>query len=104
MFQNDRLNDQLKDNSQFDHSDVKNIWFEFGRRRYPEESWNLDFNNDDYLLAYDTLQNYKPCFFKADSSPYIDSIPFVNKKGFKTLYPMYSINLVNQPKISQTKR
>jgi hypothetical protein len=33
-----------------------------------------------------------------------DSIPYVDKKGFKTLFPIFSINLSNQPQtITNTK-
>jgi hypothetical protein len=58
-FQTNRLNNQLKDHSTFDHSSVKNIWSEISGKRYPRESWHLDFDNDYYSLAYDAFQEYK---------------------------------------------
>jgi hypothetical protein len=33
VFQTNRLNSQLKDNSVFDHSTVKNIWMEISGKR-----------------------------------------------------------------------
>jgi hypothetical protein len=51
VFQTNKSNKQLKGNSTFDHSDVKNLWLEVGGKRYPEESWNLDFYNNYYVLA-----------------------------------------------------
>ena len=71
---------------------------EVGGKRYPEESWNLDFDNNYYVLAYEAFQGFKRCFFKADS------IPYVEKKGFKSMYPIYSIDLTDQPQsISNVK-
>ena len=56
FFQNNRLNNQQKDNSTFDHADVRNLWLEVIGRRYPEESLNLDWETDNYCLAYNALQ------------------------------------------------
>ena len=84
VFQTNRLNDQLKNNSEFDYANVKNLWFEVDRKRKPEDFWNLDFDCD-YVLAYDAFQDFKKRFFKTDSPPYIDSIPYVDNSGFKKL-------------------
>jgi hypothetical protein len=37
---------------------------EVGGKCYPEESWNLDFDNNYYVLAYEAFQDNKKCFFK----------------------------------------
>jgi hypothetical protein len=97
VFQTNRSNNQLKDSSIFDHSNVKNLWMEIREKRYPEESWDLDFDNY-YVLAYDAFQDFKRIFIKTDSIPYVD------KKGFKSMYPIYSIDLSDQPRnISNVK-
>ena len=71
---------------------------EVGGKRYPEESWDLDFDNNYYVLAYEAFQDFKKYFFKTDSIPYVD------KKGFKSMYPIYSVNLMEQPQnISNVK-
>jgi hypothetical protein len=94
VFQNNRLNNQQKDNSVFDHSDVKNLWIELSGRRYPEESLNLD------CLAYQAHQDYKKNFNKLSKA----MLPYVDFKDFKNLYPIYSIDLSSQPKrISDAK-
>jgi len=99
VFQNNRLNNQKKDNSTFDHVDVKNLWIELSGRRYPEESLNLEWDTDNYCLAYNAYQDYKRLFNKK-----ADSIPYVDIKDFKNLYPIYSIDLSDQPKrISDVK-
>ena len=69
-----------------------------GGKRYAEESLDLDWDSDNYCLAYDVFQHYKRNVVKTDSIPYID------KKDFKSLYPIYSVDLSDQPqKISDTK-
>jgi len=72
VLQTNRSNKQLKDNSIFDHSNINNLWLEDGGKRYPEEFWNLDFENNYYVLAYEAFQDFKKCFFKTDSIPYVD--------------------------------
>jgi hypothetical protein len=67
------------------------LWIEIAEKRYPEEFWDLDFDNNYYVLAYDAFQDFKRIFIKTDSIPYID------KKGFKSMYPIYSIDLSDQP-------
>ena len=97
VFQNNRLNNQQKDNAAFDHSDVRNLWIELGGRRYPKESLNLDWDADQYCLAYQAHQDYKKNFNKLSKAmlPYVD---------FKNLYPIYSIDLSSQSKrISDAK-
>ena len=68
-----------------------------GGKRYPDESLDLDWDNDHYSLAYGSFQDYKRTFIK------IDSIPYIGKKYFKNLYSIYSVDLSDQTqKISDT--
>jgi hypothetical protein len=98
VFQTNRSNNQLKGNSIFYHTKVKNLWIEIAEKRYPDEFWDLNFDNNYYVLAYDAFQDYKRIFIK------IDSIQYVNKKGFKSMYPIYSVDLSDQPRnISNVK-
>jgi hypothetical protein len=99
VFQSNRINNQLKDNSTFDHTNVKNLWIELSGRRYPEKSLDLNWSTDKYCLAYNAYQDYRRVFNKAT-----DSLPYVDIKDFKNLYPIYSIHLTDQPKrISDVK-
>ena len=99
VFQTNWLNNQQKDNSTFDHADVRNLWLEVSGRRYPEESLNLDWDSDNYCLAYNAYQDYERIFYKNS-----DSIPYIDLKSFKNRYPIYSTDLTDQPKrISDAK-
>lgn len=84
-----QLNNQLIDNSIFDHSSVKNLWTETGKNRYPQEPGNVEWGRDAYGLAHRAFQEYK--VYKTSS------IPYVGIKDFKNLFPIFSIKLVEQP-------
>jgi inorganic pyrophosphatase/exopolyphosphatase len=74
------------------------LWVDLGGRRYPDEALNLDWANVDYCLAYDAYQDFKRIFIKTDS------IPYIGTKDFKNVYPIYSVDLTDQPrKITDTK-
>jgi hypothetical protein len=45
VFQTNKSNNQLADNSKFHHVNVKNLWFDINGKHYPEDIWELDFNN-----------------------------------------------------------
>lgn len=86
IFKKDREKSQLSDNNCFDHMNVKNIHIEISGKRYPLESWNLNWDKSDYMLAYNAY-----CFFKNN---------FVNKNincietyKFKEDYPIYAFDL-----------
>jgi hypothetical protein len=96
VFQKTRLNNQQKDNA-FDHSDFKSLWIEVSGRRYPEETVDLDWNTDKFCLAYNAYLDYKRVYDKTTNS-----IPYINIKDFKSLYPIYSIDLTDQPEKFQT--
>jgi hypothetical protein len=49
VFQTDRSNDQLKNNSIFDYANVKELWLEVSGKRYPEEFSDLNYDNDEYV-------------------------------------------------------
>lgn len=97
VFQVSRNNNQEKDNSIFDHSDVKNIWLELGGKRYPEENYDIDFEEDNFGEIYDAFKSYQKYYAK-NSVNQLDAVDFKNKA------PIYSFNLTFQPgKVSSFK-
>jgi hypothetical protein len=80
------------------HVNLRNLWLEIVGKRYPEESWDLDWDSNNYCLSYTVFQYFKRIFIKTNSIPYVD------KKDFKKLYPIYSADLSDQSQIiSSTK-
>jgi len=59
VFQTNRSGNQQKNDNEFNHRDVKNLRVEIGGMRYPEESWDLDFDENRCVLAYEVFQDSK---------------------------------------------
>lgn len=90
VFQKDKEKDQAIDNNTFDHMYVKNLHVELGGKRYPKESWNLDWEKSDYCLAYEAHTFYKKKYMN-------DNINYLEAYAFKDSFPIYSLDLSNQP-------
>lgn len=91
-FQTNVLDNQDKKTNHFNHCNVKNIWFEINGKRYPEELQNFDWDNNDFVIAYDMYLDYRRMFYKSEPenlSAYLDI------KAFKDR-PLYVINLTKQ--------
>jgi hypothetical protein len=78
VFQTNRSNNKQKDKNIFDHVDVRNLWLELGGKRYPEESLNLDWDNNYYCMAYNAFLDFKRMCIKTNSFPYIVKKDFKN--------------------------
>lgn len=90
VFQTNKSNDQLKNNSKFDHANVKNIYMEVNGKKYPEELTDLDFNNEDYLIAYDMFVAYGKIMQLNNRAP-IPLHDFCNER------PIFVIDLSRKP-------
>lgn len=87
-------NTQLKESSNFDHCNVRNIYFEINGEKYPEEMLNIDFKNDKFGNIYDMLGDYKKVFYKTYRElPLI----YTDPEQFKNSKPLFVINLTRQP-------
>jgi len=52
---------------------------EIDGKHYPEESWDLDWDNSNYCLAYSAYQYFKRICNKTDSIPYADKTILILK-------------------------
>lgn len=96
-FQTDSLSDQLEDTSEYDHMFVKNIHVEINGKRYPEELTDLDFENNDFMIAYDMFHDYRR-IFKGDNNNLITYSQFKNHR------PIYVIDVTKQPDTLSTTK
>ncbi|KAE9522244.1 hypothetical protein AGLY_017353 [Aphis glycines] len=97
VFQTNKLNTQ-----EHDHCNVKNFRFEINGRRYPEETQDLDFKNEKYCEAYDSLMEYKKTFQKTHQEL---PLMYNDPNDFKTFRAIYLVNMTRQPtNISATKQ
>lgn len=91
-FQSNKLDDQDKSTSNFNHCYVKNIWFEINGKRYPEELENIDWENNEFATAYDMYMDYRRVFYKSDLE--VPTV-FLGRDDYKNR-PLYVINLTRQ--------
>ncbi|KAE9542938.1 hypothetical protein AGLY_002849 [Aphis glycines] len=102
VFQTNKLSTQEHDVCEFDHCNVKNFRFEINGRRYPEETQDLDFKNEKYCEAYDSLMEYKKTFQKTHQEL---PLMYNDPNDFKTFRAIYLVNMTRQPtNISATKQ
>lgn len=96
-FQTDKSNNQLANPSEFDHKFVRNIYVEVNGKRYPEELTDLDFENDDYLIAFNMFRDYRRVFKRDDYN-------LLTPREFKAHKSIFVIDLSKQPdSISNSK-
>ena len=65
---------------------------EIGGKHYLEESWDLDWENNYYCLAYEAFQYFKRINIKTDSFPYVDNKKALNLRT-QYIALIYQINL-----------
>jgi len=87
--QTNRTNDQTKNNSNFDHCNIKNAFVELNSERYPETDLNLSFDKGLYATAYNMLTDYFNEVIGKVSCP-------VKFYQFKTMYPILVFDVSRQ--------
>ncbi|KAE9524408.1 hypothetical protein AGLY_015129 [Aphis glycines] len=90
VFQTNKLSTQENDPCEFDHCNVKNFRFEINGRRYPKETQDLDFKNEKYCEAYDSLMEYKKPFHKTHQEL---PLMYNDPNDFKTFRAIYLVNM-----------
>ena len=93
-FQTGGIENQLKRASVFNHCDVKNIWLEIDGQRYPQESLNLDWENNKFSLVYDMYTSYKKTFHRTHQEL---PLMYLSPDNFKKSRAMYVLDLTRQP-------
>ncbi|KAF0726810.1 Uncharacterized protein FWK35_00023071 [Aphis craccivora] len=102
VYQTNKLNTQEHDPCEFDHCNVKNFRFEINGRRYSEETQDLDFKNEKYCEAYDSLIEHKKTFHKTHQEL---PLMYNDPNDFKTFRTIYLVNITRQPtNITATKQ
>lgn len=89
-FQTDRKNNQMQDNSLFDHCDVTNITLFLNSCYYPYESLNLKFDENKYSILYDMYTKFRQSFYNLPVDPLFDL------NTFKERAPLFVIDCSRQ--------
>ena len=92
-FQTDRNNDQEKNNTQFDHLKIKNIYVMLNSNRYPTLDYNLDFPTQKIGRAYGDIAEFRSKFFNINE---LISNPCISAYEYKNLYPLFLFDVSKQ--------
>jgi hypothetical protein len=89
-FQTDRLNNQEKNASVFDHVDVESVTVSLNSERYPLESHNLNFADRTISRGYFDFEQFKAAFYSTDS---MSTSCGISPSEFIDFYPIFVIDL-----------
>ena len=92
-FQTERNNDQEKNNAQFDHLKIKNIYVMLNSNRYPALDYDLDFPSQKIGRAYGDVAEFRSKFFNINE---LISNPCISAFEYKNLYPLFLFDVSKQ--------
>ena len=92
-FQTARNETQEQNPATFDHLSLTNAYVELNQVRYPASDLRNDFNTNKYLKVYKAFNDFKQDYYGISS---LVGGTQVNLPAFKSLYPIYVIDLSRQ--------
>ncbi|XP_050509170.1 uncharacterized protein LOC126886340 [Diabrotica virgifera virgifera] len=96
-FQNNRKGNLLKDMSQFDHCNLRNIRVFLNSNRFPYNDLELDFESNRFATLYEMFANFQESYYHLTSNQ-----PLLTPQEFKTMAPIIYIDASRQPEIIQS--
>lgn len=88
-FQTDRKNNLKKDASKFDHCNLQNIKLYLNSQSYPYENLNLDYEHNQYALAYNMYARFQTSYYFGRKT---NPEPLLNLPNFKSDAPLLVID------------
>ena len=95
-FQTDRIGEQDRNPSIFDHCNIRNIYVMLNSKRYPELNYNLSFPAYQFSRAYGDAAEFKTKFFNMDE---LISNPNITPSDYQTLFPLFLSDVSKQSEI-----
>jgi hypothetical protein len=95
-FQTDRIRDQQKNPSIFDHCDVQSIWVSLNTEKYPQVNYNLSFPNQQFSRAYRDAATFNEKFYGMDQ---LVSQSNITPADYKELYPIFVFDTSKQTEL-----
>lgn len=90
-FQSNRKNNNTKDNSKFDHCELRDIKLYLNSEYYPYENLNINFAKNNYQIIYDMYLKFQKSYYNNDSM-----CPLVSWEKFKEEQPLIVIDCSRQ--------
>ncbi|XP_043276002.1 uncharacterized protein [Venturia canescens] len=78
-FQTARKNNAIKNASNFNHCDIRDVKLFLNLQCYPYGNLNLDISHNQYALLYDMYANFQASYYGKESEPLLSKADFVEK-------------------------
>ena len=91
-FQTGRASSQTKNPAVFDHCKATNVWIELNGNPYPNLQLNSDFDKQQIATVYNAIPEFLSNYYGMAYTQ-----PSISPVDFKTLYPLYVIDISKQP-------
>ncbi|XP_072400839.1 uncharacterized protein [Diabrotica undecimpunctata] len=95
--QHGRKGNLLKDLSQFDHLNLRNIRVFLNSNRYPYNDLELDFDSNRFATLYEMFANFQESYYHLTSNQ-----PLLTPQEFKEKAPIVHIDCSRQPEVLQS--
>ena len=92
-FQTDRVGNQDKNASLFDHCNLTNMYIMLNSTRYPAVDYNVNFTKNQFSRLYGDASVFRDKYFSMDS---LVSNPGIHPGDYKTLFPIFVFNVSKQ--------
>ena len=91
--QRNRINNQVKNPSAFDHLNVSNMYVMLNSTRYPATDYDINFGIQQYSRLYGDVADFRSKFFNMDE---LISNPNINPADYKGLYSLFLFDVSKQ--------
>ncbi|XP_065172195.1 uncharacterized protein [Atheta coriaria] len=91
-FQTNKKNNHAEDVTKFDHCDIRNIRVFLNSTSYPYDNMQLDFDNNNYVMAYNQFINFLPSYYNIE---YKSAAPELTYDTFKD-HALYVFDVTKQ--------
>ena len=96
-FQTGKENDQVQNPALFDHLNLTNLYVKLNGKQYPSSEYTAHFGRNEFSRIYTDAMSFKNKFYEVQSTEKeITSAPGLNPIEFKTLFPIYVIDMSKQ--------
>ena len=96
-FQTGKENDQEHNPALFDHLNLTSLYVKLNGKQYPSSEYTAHFDRNEFSRIYTEATSFKNKFYEIQSTEKeVTSVPGLNPIEFKTLFPIYVIDMSKQ--------
>ncbi|XP_065172201.1 uncharacterized protein [Atheta coriaria] len=80
-FQTDKKNNHMQDVTIFDHCNIRIMKVFLNSTSYPYDNMNLDFENNNYITAYNNFLNFLPSYYQTEYKSTTSNLTYADFKN-----------------------